>query len=248
MEIFKKYGVSGDVNVRMSSGLYEIITTGLSVSEFAFVPFITINKARLTGWDEVAKLALDYMITIPGLILISPLLLLISIAIKLDSPGQIIHRREVMGMNGTKFLAYKFRSMHTDGDEILDKHPDLKAELEHNHKLKNDPRITRIGHFLRKSSLDELPQLFNVLRREMSLVGPRMISPAEVEKYDQWDINLLTVRPGITGPWQVSGRSDISYEERVQIDMYYVRNWSIWLDLQILVQTIPAVLKSDGAY
>lgn len=248
MEIFKKYGVSGEVNVRMSSGLYEIITTGLSVSEFAYVPFITINKARLTGWDEVAKLVLDYVITIPGLILISPLLLLIGVAIKLDSPGPIIHRREVMGMNGSKFFAYKFRSMYTNGNEIMDSHPELKMELEHNHKLKNDPRITRIGHFLRKSSLDELPQLFNVLKREMSLVGPRMISPPEVQKYDQWDINLLTVRPGITGPWQVSGRSDISYEERVQIDMYYVRNWSLWLDLQILFQTIPAVLKSRGAY
>ena len=248
MEIFKKYGVSGDVCVRMSSGLYEVITTGLTVSEFAYVPFITINKARLTGWDEIMKLILDYFITIPGLIVISPLLLFISIAIKLDSPGPIIHRRKVMGMNGSTFHAYKFRSMHTNGDEILESNPALKAELAREHKLKDDPRITRIGHFLRKSSLDELPQLFNVLKREMSLVGPRMISPEEVEKYDQWDINLLTVRPGISGPWQVSGRSDVSYEERVQIDMYYVRNWTIWLDIQILVQTIPAVLQSRGAY
>jgi len=248
MEIFKKYGVSGDVCVRMSSGLYEIITTGLTVSEFAYVPFITINKARLTGWDEIAKFFLDYAITILGLILISPLLLIIAIAIKLDSPGPVIHRRRVMGMNGTKFFAYKFRSMHVNGDEILDNHPKLKDELASNHKLKNDPRITRFGQYLRKSSLDELPQLINVLRREMSLVGPRMISPAEVEKYDQWDINLLTVRPGITGPWQVSGRSDTSYDERVQIDMFYVRNWSIWLDIQILIQTVPAVFQSRGAY
>jgi exopolysaccharide biosynthesis polyprenyl glycosylphosphotransferase len=248
MEIFKKYGISGDVCVRMSSGLYEIITTGLTVSEFAYVPFITINKARLTGWDEVAKLFLDYAITIPGLILISPLLLIIAIAIKLDSPGPVIHRRQVMGMNGSKFYAYKFRSMHVNGDQILDSHPDLREELASNHKLKSDPRITGIGHFLRRSSLDELPQLINVLRREMSLVGPRMISPVEVAKYDQWDINLLTVRPGITGPWQVSGRSDISYEERVQIDMFYVRNWTIWLDLQILIQTLPAVFQSRGAY
>jgi lipopolysaccharide/colanic/teichoic acid biosynthesis glycosyltransferase len=124
----------------------------------------------------------------------------------------------------------------------------LKAELTLNQKIKNDPRITRIGRFIRKTSLDELPQLFNVLRREMSLVGPRMISPEEVVKYSQWDINLLTVRPGITGLWQVSGRSDVSYEERVQMDMYYIRNWSIWLDLQILVNTIPAVLKARGAY
>jgi exopolysaccharide biosynthesis polyprenyl glycosylphosphotransferase len=248
MEIFKKYGISGDVCVRMSSGLYEIITTGLTVSEFAYVPFITINKARLTGWDEVLKVILDYFITIPGIILISPLLLFIAIAIKLDSPGPVIHRRQVMGMNGRKFCAYKFRSMHVNGDEIIEDHPELKAELAENHKLKNDPRITRIGQLLRKSSLDELPQLINVLKREMSLVGPRMISPEEVEKYQQWDINLLTVRPGITGPWQVSGRSDVSYEKRVQIDMSYVRNWTIWLDIQILIQTIPAVLRSRGAY
>jgi lipopolysaccharide/colanic/teichoic acid biosynthesis glycosyltransferase len=101
---------------------------------------------------------------------------------------------------------------------------------------------------LRKLSLDEFPQLFNVLRREMSLVGPRMIAPEEMVKYNQWDINLLTVRPGITGLWQVSGRSDVSYEERVQMDMYYVRNWSIWLDIQILMQTLPAVIKGRGAY
>ncbi|HBX69543.1 MAG TPA: sugar transferase [Chloroflexi bacterium] len=248
MEIFKKYGVSGDVNVRMSSGLYEIITTGITVSELANAPFITINKARLTGWDEVLKMFLDYAITIPGLIIISPFLLLIALAIKLDSPGPAIHRRQVMGMNGKKFFAYKFRTMYVNGNEILEAYPELKAELVENQKLKNDPRVTRIGNFLRKASMDELPQLFNVIRREMSLVGPRMISPPEVEKYQQWNINLLTVRPGITGPWQVSGRSDISYKERVQIDMYYVRNWSIWLDIQILIQTIPAVLKSRGAY
>jgi exopolysaccharide biosynthesis polyprenyl glycosylphosphotransferase len=248
MEIFKKYGMSGEVSIRMSSGLYEIITTGLTISEFAYVPFITINKARLTGWDEVLKLMLDYAITVFGVTLISPLLLMIAIAIKLDSPGPAIHRRLVMGMNGNKFYAYKFRTMYINGDEILDAFPDLKNELSKNHKLKEDPRITKIGKFLRKSSLDELPQLLNVLKREMSLVGPRMISPEEVEKYNQWDINLLTVRPGITGPWQVSGRSDISYEERVQIDMFYVRNWTIWLDIQILVQTIPAVFQSRGAY
>ncbi|HQV95200.1 MAG TPA: sugar transferase, partial [Anaerolineales bacterium] len=115
-------------------------------------------------------------------------------------------------------------------------------------KLKNDPRVTWIGNFLRKISFDELPQLFNVLMGSMSLVGPRMISPEEVAMYKQFDMNLLTVKPGITGLWQVSGRSDISYDERVRLDMYYIRNWSIWLDLQLLVQTIPAVLKSRGAY
>jgi len=153
-----------------------------------------------------------------------------------------------MGLNGKQFYALKFRTMVTNGDEILNQHPELKEELARTHKLKNDPRITRIGSFLRKFSMDELPQLINVLKRDMSLAGPRMISPEEVAMYKQFDMNLLTVLPGITGVWQVSGRSDVSYEERVRLDMYYIRNWSIWLDLQLLFQTIPAVLKSRGAY
>ncbi len=154
-----------------------------------------------------------------------------------------------MGVNGRSFDAFKFRTMHVNGDEILDAHPELKEELAREHKLKNDPRITRLGRILRKLSLDELPQVFNVLRGEMSIVGPRMISPEEMEKYQQLGMNLLTVKPGITGLWQVSGRSDVSYEERVRMDMYYIRNWNIWLDLQIIFQTIPAVLISHrGAY
>lgn len=248
LEIFTRYGTSDNINVRMSSGLYEIVTTGLTVKEFAYVPLVEVNKVRLTGVDEILKLLLDYCISIPGLILISPLLLTIAIAIKIDSHGPVIHRRRVMGVNGRQFDAFKFRTMYVDGDKLLEDQPHLKEELAINHKLKDDPRVTRIGRILRKMSLDELPQLANVIRREMSLVGPRIITPIEAEKYDQWYINLLTVRPGITGLWQVSGRSDISYEERVRLDMHYIRNWSIWFDLQLLFQTIPAVLKRRGAY
>jgi exopolysaccharide biosynthesis polyprenyl glycosylphosphotransferase len=248
LDIFRKYGVSDQVNIRMSSGLYEILTTGLSVNEFAYVPLVYVNKVRLTGTDNILKLVLDYLLTLGGLVVLSPFLAVLAILVKLGSPGPIIHRRLVMGLNGKQFHAYKFRTMVVNGKEVLDRHPDLKEELARNHKLKSDPRITRIGAFLRKFSLDELPQLFNVLRREMSLVGPRMISPEEVAMYKQFDMNLLTMLPGITGVWQVSGRSDVSYEERVRLDMYYIRNWSIWLDLQILFQTIPAVLKSRGAY
>jgi lipopolysaccharide/colanic/teichoic acid biosynthesis glycosyltransferase len=153
-----------------------------------------------------------------------------------------------MGLNGKQFYALKFRTMVINGDEVLDQHPALKNELQTYHKLKTDPRITPIGAFLRKYSLDELPQLFNVLKRDMSLVGPRMISPEEAPMYKQFVMNLLTVLPGITGLWQVSGRSDISYEDRVRLDMYYVRNWSLWLDFQLLFQTIPVVLKAKGAY
>jgi exopolysaccharide biosynthesis polyprenyl glycosylphosphotransferase len=248
VSIFQQYGISSDVTLRLSSGLFEIITTGLQVTELASVPLVRVNKARLTGLDSFIKLVLDYTITIPGLILISPLLLIIAAAIKFDSSGPIIHRRRVMGVNGHQFDAFKFRTMHANGDEILENHPHLKQELEVNHKLVNDPRITRIGHFLRKTSLDELPQLINVLKREMSLVGPRMISPAEMTRYNQWGMNLLTVQPGITGLWQVSGRSDVTYEERVKMDMHYIRNWSIWLDLQILLATLPAVIRGRGAY
>jgi exopolysaccharide biosynthesis polyprenyl glycosylphosphotransferase len=248
LEIFRKYGVSDKVNIRMSSGLYEILTTGLTVSEFAYVPLVYVNKVRLTGSDTILKFLLDYILTLGALLLLSPLLLVLAILVKLSSPGPIIHKRRVMGLNGKQFYAYKFRTMVVNGDEVLAKHPELQEELARNHKLKNDPRVTRVGAFLRKYSLDELPQLFNVLKREMSLVGPRMISPEEVAMYKQFDMNLLTVLPGITGVWQVSGRSDISYEERVRLDMYYIRNWSIWLDLQLLFQTIPAVLKSRGAY
>ncbi|MCI0579783.1 MAG: sugar transferase, partial [Chloroflexi bacterium] len=169
-------------------------------------------------------------------------------AIKLDSPGPVIYRRRVMGVNGRQFCAFKFRTMRVDGDQILVASPELRSELARNHKLKHDPRVTPIGRFLRKYSLDELPQLFNVLRHEMALVGPRMIAPAELTMYNQWDMNLLTVRPGITGLWQVSGRSDVSYEERVRLDMHYIRNWTIWLDIYLIMRTIPAVLKGRGAY
>ena len=248
LDIFRKYGVTDKVNIRMSSGLYEIITTSLTVNEFAYVPLVYVNKVRLTGIDNALKFFLDYVLSIASLIVLFPFFLLIAFLVKTSSPGPVLHRRLVMGLNGKQFYALKFRTMATNGDEILNQYPELKEELARTHKLKNDPRITRIGAFLRKFSLDELPQLFNVLRRDMSLVGPRMISPEEVSMYKQFDMNLLTVLPGITGLWQVSGRSDISYDERVHLDMYYIRNWSLWLDLQLLYQTLPAVLKSRGAY
>jgi lipopolysaccharide/colanic/teichoic acid biosynthesis glycosyltransferase len=209
---------------------------------------LLVNKVRLTGVDEFLKYSLDIILTLPALIMLGPIMLLLALVIKLDSPGPIIHRRRVMGMNGVEFDAFKFRSMYKNGDEILEAHPELQDELKKNFKIKDDPRITPIGKILRKTSLDELPQLFNVLRREMSLVGPRIITPAEVEKYEKWDLNLMTVRPGITGLWQVSGRSDVTYEERVRLDMHYIRNWTIWLDIQLLFQTIPAVFRSRGAY
>jgi exopolysaccharide biosynthesis polyprenyl glycosylphosphotransferase len=248
VQIFTRYGLVDGLNLRLSSGLYEIITTGMEVKEMGSVPLVCVNKVRMTGAERGLKFVLDYGITMLGLLIIAPFMLLIALIIRLDSPGPIIYRRRVMGLHGRQFDAYKFRSMYVNGDAMLAAFPDLQAALPQAHKLKRDPRVTRVGAILRKLSLDELPQLLNVLKREMSLVGPRMISPPEMEMYGQSGMNLLTVPPGITGLWQVSGRSDLSYAERVRLDMYYIRNWTIWLDLQLLLQTIPAVLKKRGAY
>jgi exopolysaccharide biosynthesis polyprenyl glycosylphosphotransferase len=246
--LFRKYGTAKDINVSMTSGLYEMITTGMQIKEDGLVPLLTINKVRMTGLDQTLKLMMDYLISIPAILVLLPLYLLVALAVRLDSPGPIIHRRRVMGVNGHQFDAFKFRTMYENGDEILRSHPELLSEYQENFKLKNDPRITRVGKFIRKNSIDELPQLFNVLRNEMSIVGPRMICPEELSKYQQWDINLLTVKPGITGMWQVRGRSDVGYEERVKLDMLYIRNWTAWLDIKLLIQTIPAVLTKRGAY
>lgn len=248
LAIFKRFGLRSDLNLRLSSGLFEVITTSVEVKEMASVPLLRINQVRLTGVDKLMKTFLDLMLAIGLLIFLAPVFAIIAIAIRLDSPGPVLYRRRVMGLNGRSFDAYKFRTMHTNGDAILASRPDLAEELARNQKLKEDPRVTRVGQFLRRHSLDELPQLFNAIRRDMSIVGPRIITPEETVFYDQWDMNLLTVLPGITGLWQVSGRSDLSYAERVQLDMRYIRNWSIWLDFQILMRTFSVVLKGTGAY
>jgi exopolysaccharide biosynthesis polyprenyl glycosylphosphotransferase len=248
LEVFQIVTRLDGVNLRLSSGLFELVSSGLRVKELAYVPLVEVSKTRISGLDAFMKIVLDYCLTIPGIILLSPLLAIIAVLIKRDSPGPVIHRRRVMGVNGTQFDAFKFRTMLVDGDRLLDDDPELKENLKNDYKIKNDPRVTRLGKILRKWSLDELPQLFNVLRGEMSLVGPRMISPPEMEKYGKWGMNLLTVKPGLTGLWQVSGRSDIDYEERVRLDMHYIRNWTIWQDLYLILVTLPAVLKQKGAY
>jgi lipopolysaccharide/colanic/teichoic acid biosynthesis glycosyltransferase len=152
-----------------------------------------------------------------------------------------------VGKNG-EFDAFKFRSMRRDADEVLKRDPVLRAEFEQNFKLKEDPRLTKVGAILRKHSLDELPQLFNVLLGQMSLVGPRMITAPELEKYGSFKELLLSVRPGITGYWQVNGRQEVAYQERVAMDVHYIENWSLWLDLKILFLTPLKVIKREGAY
>lgn len=238
-----------NVNMSLSSGLYEIFTTGMSVATRNSVPLMNLNRIRLDPVEMLLKSILDYTVVLFGSLTLLPIIAIIGLAIKLDSPGPILYRRRVLGVGGKEFGAFKFRTMVVNGDEILAQRPELQMELQATHKLKNDPRITRVGHWLRRTSLDELPQFINILLGQMSLVGPRMISPAEASMYGRMKQNLLTVKPGLTGLWQVSGRSDLSYEERVRLDMHYIRNYSIWLDLQILFfQTLPAVFRGRGAY
>ncbi len=248
VKIFRQYAFDPNVKIRLTSGLYEIVTTGLEVRELAGAPLVRISRAKLRGVDYALKRTLDFCVASAVIVLLSPIFAFIAVRIWRHDGSPIIYRRRVVGMNGREFDAFKFRTMVVKGEEVLAKHPDKLEELGRTHKILDDPRITPIGHFLRKSSLDELPQFFNVLRGEMSVVGPRMISPPELASYQKWDLNLLMIRPGITGLWQVSGRSDIAYDERVQIDMQYIRNWTIWLDLQIMLQTVPVIVYGRGAY
>jgi Undecaprenyl-phosphate galactose phosphotransferase WbaP len=206
----------------------------------------------LSPWTRRVKRALDlFGVLMAGLIVIPVLLLLVAL-IKLDSPGPVFYGQMRPGAGGKYFCMWKFRTMHVEAErlltELLQGDSDLQAEWQANQKLSSDPRITRIGRFLRASSLDELPQLWNVLRGEMSLVGPRPMLVEEIDKYDEVYGLYKRVRPGITGLWQVSGRNDTSHEERVEMVAYYVSNWSIWLDLVILARTPGSTLLRRGAY
>jgi Undecaprenyl-phosphate galactose phosphotransferase WbaP len=184
-------------------------------------------------------------------ILALPLLALITLAVKLDSRGPVFFGHKRIGQGGNDFRAWKFRSMVTNADEALHEHfnqnPEAFAEWKAKHKLRDDPRVTKVGRLLRKTSLDELPQLWNVLVGQMSLVGPRPIVNAERHHYREQIVLYEGVLPGLSGLWQVSGRSDTTYEERVQLDTYYICNWSIWLDVCILARTIPALIFGRGA-
>jgi exopolysaccharide biosynthesis polyprenyl glycosylphosphotransferase len=235
------------VTVRLSPGLYEVLTTGVRVADVNGVPLVTMNRFRIVGVDAFLKRTLDCVVAVAALLALSPLMLLCMLLVRCDSPGPIIYRRGVVGQGGRCFGAFKFRTMVADADRVLQENPALYAIWQRDGKLERDPRITRIGSLLRRTSIDELPQLVNVLRGEMSLVGPRMITLAELDQFGSWRHNLLTVKPGMTGPWQVRGRSTLSYAERVTLDMDYIRNYSIWDDIRLLAQTLPAVVRGRGA-
>ena len=201
--------------------------------------------------DAFLKMLFDYTLTAVGTIAISPLLFYIAYRIKKDSPGEVIYDGERIGKAGKLFKCYKFRSMYTNGDEILEQYlkdnPDKKVEWETYHKLDNDPRVTPIGDFIRRTSLDELPQIFNVLKGEMSLIGPRPYLPREQEEMGEYYKDIIKEKPGISGYWQVHGRSNVTFENRLLMDRWYVYNRHLVMDFKLLWKTIGVVLNKKGA-
>lgn len=232
--------------------LFGVPNQALLTHNIGSVASLEIRNNLRRPQSRVLKRSIDLLGASLGGMLILPILLLIAVAIRVDSPGPIVYRARRLGRNGRPFDCFKFRSMHQDADAklsaLLASDPGLQAEFDATHKLKSDPRVTRVGLLLRKTSLDELPQLANVLLGTMSLVGPRPIVEAEILKYGEIYGTYKQVRPGMTGYWQANGRSDTSYDERVGMDNFYITNWSPWLDMVILIQTVRVVFAGKGAY
>jgi exopolysaccharide production protein ExoY len=195
----------------------------------------------------VAKRCVDVLIALVCIVLLLPIFCLIALCIKIDDHGPVFHFREIVGSHGKRFWALKFRTMITNADVYLQQHPQLMNNYLQNMKLEQDPRITRVGRLLRRTSLDELPQLFNILIGQMSLVGPRIIHPSELSRYGVYARKRLSVKPGLTGLWQISGRQHVSYEERIVLDMYYIDHRSMLFDLVIMVKTLRVFIIHTGA-
>lgn len=203
-----------------------------------------------TVWKGIAlalKRAMDIVLSLIALVLLLPLIVVIALAIKLDSPGPIFYRRRIIGEGGKPFTALKFRSMVADAHEMLLQNPTLLQQYQEGLKIKNDPRITRIGRILRKTTLDELPQLINVLKGDMSLVGPRMLGDIELARFGEHQTKVLSVKPGMAGLWVASGRHALPFERRIELEVKYIDNWSLWLDIKILIKSFLAVIKMVGA-
>lgn len=205
------------------------------------------NSARKKVYLAIKRL-IDIIGSLIGIILLSPIYIIIAILIKFDSPGKVVFGHTRKGKGGKDIKVYKFRTMYSNASEIFESFtPEQKEEYYKNFKLDNDPRVTKLGGFLRKTSLDELPQLFNILKGDMTIIGPRPIVEKEISKYGDKAEKLFSVVPGLAGYWQANGRSDTTYEERIEMDMYYIDNMSFWLDTKILFQTAISVLKGEGA-
>ena len=239
--------LTSPVRVRLMPDYLRLVFVQSSVESVGGIPLIGLREPRISGLPWAVKRIFDVVVTLLLLLVAWPLMLLIALLIRLDSPGPILFSQQRVGENGRLFWMHKFRTMVSNAEE-LGPQPGFDTEGRLTYKLANDRRITRVGRFLRQTSLDELPQFFNVLKGEMSLVGPRPEVQFIVEQYEPWQRQRLAVPPGITGWWQVNGRSDLPMHLNTHLDLYYIRNYSLWLDVKILWKTIGVVLRGQGAY
>ncbi len=251
LEIMEAYG-SAFPHLYIIPNLFGMASLWASARDLGGMLGLEVRQNLLLPFSRNLKRVLDVVIVLVGGVIALPIIAVIALAVKLDSRGPVFYGHTRVGRGGKRFKAWKFRSMILNADQVLEEHlkqdPDALEGWLRDQKLKVDPRITRVGRWLRKTSLDELPQIWNVLRAEMSLVGPRPIVDSEIMKYDEGFRLYARVLPGITGLWQVSGRNDTTYAERVRLDTYYVRNWSPWLDFYLLARTVLAVVRAKGAY
>jgi len=238
--------------VKVLPDLYGLASVGVRTHDLDGMLLLEMEDRLARVQNRAIKRSFDIVLSLFGLVVFSPVFFILAVVIKIDSKGSVFFGHTRVGKRGKTFTCYKFRTMVGNAketlEELLANDPEARAQWDKDFKLKEDPRITRLGKFLRKTSFDELPQLWNVVKGEMSLVGPRPIVSDEVEKYGEKARYFFKVTPGITGLWQVSGRNDIDYDERVLLDEYYAKNWSLWLDIEIIIRTFGAVLKSEGAY
>lgn len=257
-DVMMSVGRRQKVEFRFAPGILDLLPQKTSVDQIGVLPMVRLFREPLSDTQRFIKRVSDIAIAAVAAVVTAPFWLAAAIAIKADSKGPVFFRQERVGMDGRKFLCFKFRTMNADADEAVhreayEKNIEGQAAAnagDEDHpifgKVKDDPRITRVGTFLRRVSLDELPQLLNVLRGEMSIVGPRPPIPYEVERYELWHRKRLDMKPGMTGLWQVSGRNKLTFDEMVRADIYYIENWSLMLDLRIIVLTLPAMFRGDG--
>jgi exopolysaccharide biosynthesis polyprenyl glycosylphosphotransferase len=236
------------VRARFVPDLLQMSLSQVDTEVMDGIPLIGVKEPTLKGWKISVKRFIDIAISSTALLVFSPFLLLVAILIKLDSPGPVFFRQTRLGRGAKPFTCYKFRSMWEDAEEVKPALSELNEAEGPIFKIRDDPRVTRMGKLLRRFSLDELPQLINVFRGDMSIVGPRPPLPCEVEEYEDWHHERLKIPSGITGLWQVMGRSDLTFDEMVMLDLYYAENWSLWQDFKIMLRTIPTVLFGRGAY
>lgn len=238
----------GQVSFKLVPDLYEMSLSRVDVDTVSGIPLIGLKDVSIIGWNALTKRAIDVLVAALAIMVLSPILAVIALLIKLESRGPILYRHTRIGKNRQPFTMFKFRSMRQDADKL--RAAMLKEQDGDNRLFKDrrDPRITRVGSVIRRWSLDELPQFWNVLIGDMSVVGPRPQIPPEVANYEDWHYKRLAVSPGLTGLWQVSGRSELTFDEMVIYDIYYIENWSLGLDFRILLRTVPAVLQGRGAF